>query len=265
MEEAHEALARLRIDELIAAAAVGDRAGRETREQQLNAHLAMLPSSRRADLEAKDIGLADIISGQRFRRGALVGRHAQREAVAAQVDGGARVLTLLGTAGVGKTRLALELAEDLRSGFSRTVFCDLTEATDGLGIARRLSRALQVRLRDTDPIGHLTEVLAAESTLLVLDNLEQIKEVIGPMVSGWSEHCEGLQLLCTSRLRLGIGSEVVVPVQPLTLLEGVDLFVRRGQAADPGFELSHRSGRRCVRWLEGWTIFLWRWSWRRHG
>ena len=239
LEEAHEALARQRIDELIAAAAVGDRAGRETREQQLNAHLAMLPSSRRTDLEAeRDQGLADVISGQRFRRGALVGRHTQREAVASQVDGGARVLTLLGTAGVGKTRLALELAEDLRAGFSRTVFCDLTEATDGLGIARRLSRALQVRLRDTDPIGHLTEVLSSESTLLVLDNLEQLTEVIGPMISAWSEHCEGLQLLCTSRLRLGIGCEVVVPIQPLSLLEGVDLFVRRGQAADPGFELT---------------------------
>ena len=83
---------------------------------------------------------------------------------------------------MGKTRLALELAEDLRSAFSRTVFCDLTEATDGLGIARRLSRALHVRLRDTDPIGHLTEVLATEPTLIVLDNLEQITDVIGPLV-----------------------------------------------------------------------------------
>ena len=197
----------------------------------------MLPAGRRSELEAaRDAGIADVISGHCLRRGVLVGRHAQRESVADQVDGGARLLTLLGTAGVGKTRLALELAQDLRSGFSRTVFCDLTEARDMLGVAQRLSRALQVRLRDSDPVGHLTEVLAQESTLLVLDNLEQITEVIGPMVSGWLAKSETLQILATSRLRVGVEAEVVAPVQPLTLLEGVDLFVRRGHTADPGFE-----------------------------
>ena len=238
LEEAHQALAERRIAELVAASATGDRAGWETRTQQLSAHLQALPAAARSQLEAqRDAGLADLVAGQRLQRGALVGRHAQREAVAALAEEGARLLTLLGTAGVGKTRLALELAEDLRAGFSRTVFCDLTEATDALGIARRLSRSLDVRLRDTDPVGHLAEVLATEPTLLVLDNLEQITPVIGPLAAGWVKHSESLQILATSRLRLGVEPETVVPVQPLSLLEGVDLFVRRGQVADPRFEV----------------------------
>ena len=107
-----------------------------------------------------------------------------------------------------------------------------------MDVALRLSRALDVRLRDTDPLGHLTEVLAAEPTLLVLDNLEQLTQVIGPLVSDWVGQAEGLQVLATSRLRLGVEAETVVPIQPLSLLEGVDLFLRRAQAVDRRFDLS---------------------------
>ena len=74
---------------------------------------------------------------------------------------------------------------ETREGKSRTLFCDITEATDELGIVRRLARVLDIRLRDTDPIGHLADVLGAEPTVLVLDNLEQVRDAVGPMVQGW--------------------------------------------------------------------------------
>jgi serine/threonine protein kinase/predicted ATPase len=234
LEEAHYALALQRIDELIERVALGDRAGQETRTQQLNGHLAQLPSEQRNQLiERRDEGLADVISGHRHRRGVLVGRHNQKVAILSQIKEGARLLTLLGTAGVGKTRLSLELADSLRVDFTRTIFCDLTEANDELGIVQRLSQSLQTRLRDTDPVTHLGEVLAKESTLLVLDNLEQIRDLMGPMTSSWVQSIENLQILTTSRLKLGIPEEVVVRLQPLTLLEGVDLFIRRARAANP--------------------------------
>jgi len=239
LEEAHLALARHRIEELVEAHANGDRAQKETREHLLNANLKSLPAATKAELEAlRDARMADKISNKRLRSGALVGRRVQRESVRNRVESGARFVTLLGTAGVGKTRLALELAEDLRPRFSRVAFCDLTDTVDALGIVQRLSRSLNVRLRDAAPMEHLLEVLASEPTLLLLDNLEQVSAVIGPMAADWLEAVEHLQVLATSRLNLKIEVETVVPVQTLSLLEGVDLFVQRGQIADPRFEIT---------------------------
>ncbi len=239
LEEAHHALAELRLVQLIEAAAVGDRKAREILGQQFSANLEALSASDREGLEARlAAGLGDVISGQRLRRGVIVGRHASREAVGDTMRKGAQLVTLLGTAGVGKTRLALELAEDLRSGVSRTFFCDLTEAADTMGVIRRLARTLDVRLRDADPVVHLQEILGAEPTLLVLDNLEQVAEAVGPLIQEWVSKDEDLQVLATSRVRLGVPAETVVSIQPLSLLESVDLFVRRGHAVDRHFELS---------------------------
>jgi tetratricopeptide (TPR) repeat protein/serine/threonine protein kinase/predicted ATPase len=238
LEEAHEALAILRMTELFEATALGNRLDQEALKQQLTNHMQFLSAAVRKALKSRmETGLTDGISSQRLRRGALVGRYEQRESVAIQCRSGARFITLLGTAGVGKTRLALELAEDMRSDFERTVFCDLTQADDAMTVALYLSRALDVRLRDTDPMNHLAELLATESTLLVLDNLEQLTSVVGPMISDWLFQSETLQVLCTSRQKLNTEGEAVVPIQPMSLLEGVDLFVRRGQAANQQFEL----------------------------
>jgi tetratricopeptide (TPR) repeat protein/serine/threonine protein kinase len=242
LEEAHEALAQLRMDELFEATAVGDRLGQESLKQQLANHLQFLSTASRTVFELRiETGLTDGITSHRLSRGALVGRYEQREAVATQARAGVRFITLLGTAGVGKTRLALELAEDMRSGFERTVFCDLTQATDAMAVALHLSRALNVRLRDADPMEHLTEVLAEESTLMVLDNLEQVTSVVGPIIDGWLTQATSLQVICTSRQKLNAEAETVVVIQPMSLLEGVDLFVRRGQAADQNFELGQEN------------------------
>ena len=238
LEEAHYFLALQRIEELVACVAKGDRAGQETRSQQLQAHLALLPVDQRNELNAiKNTGLSDTISGQRHRRGDMIGRHTQRDSVLAQVAEGDRLLTLLGTAGVGKTRLSLELATDLRPEFERTIFCDLTEAHTELGIAQRLSEALQTRLRETHPMAHLGEVLAEQKTLLVLDNLEQITALIGPLISTWIAEIETLQVLATSRVKLNQPAEVVVRVQPLSLLEAVELFAKRARSANTHFQL----------------------------
>ena len=238
LEEAHYALAEQRIEELVAAVAKGDRAGQETRTQQLNGHLAMLPVDQRNELnERKTLGLSDTISGQRHRRGEMIGRHTQRDAVLAQVAEGDRFITLLGTAGVGKTRLSLELATDLRPDFERTIFCDLTEAGTELGIAQRLSQSLQVRLRETNPMAHLAEVLAQKKTLLVLDNLEQITALMGPLIAGWIAEIDTLQVVATSRVKLNQAQEVVVPIKPLSLLEAVELFATRARSANGHFEL----------------------------
>ncbi len=239
LEAAHLALVELRLSGLVEASAHGDRHGSEVHAQQFQNHLQFLNSGARQELEARLARqLKDAIVGQRSRRGALVGRQALREAIAEHVHGGARMLTLVGTAGVGKTRLALELAEDLRAESSQAFFCDLTEASDALGVVRLVSRAMGVRLRDKGPLEHLTELLNQRPTLLVLDNLEQVLDAVGPICQDWINRVPTLRVLATSRARLDIDAETVQSIKPLTLLESVDLFVQRGQVADSRFELT---------------------------
>ena len=143
LEQAHKELAVLWLKELTEASATGDRRAKDLHSQQYRTHLQFLGASSRSELEEQLAEqLNDVIVQQRFRRGALVGRKAQRESIAEQVGSGDRLITLVGTAGVGKTRLALELAEDLRTESTRSYFCDLTQATDELGVVRL------VRIRD---------------------------------------------------------------------------------------------------------------------
>ena len=239
LEEAHMALAEIRLEEMVAAAAVGSREEREVLQQQFNGHLQMLPPTKREQLETQlRDALNDEISGLRLRRGTLVGRHLLRQQVREEVSKGKRLLTLLGTAGVGKTRAAIELADELRPHFNRTVFCDLTEANDELGVMRRLARDLNIRLRDTNPNKHLTEILGTSRTLLILDNLEQVREAVIPLIENWISENAELHVITTSRLRLNVTDEIVIAVQPLNTLAGVDLFLRRAQAADGRFELN---------------------------
>ena len=251
LEPAHAALAEIRLAELVQASALGDRQAREVHSQQLNGHLAHLAASVREELQASlENQLHDTIAGQRSRRGALVGRQEQREGIATQMRQGAKLVSLVGTAGVGKTRLALELAEDLREQFRRAVFCDLTEATDELGVARLISRAMNVRLRDANPISHLTEILSETPTLLVMDNLEQVVKVVGRVCQAWAEEVDSLRILTTSRVKLNIAAETAVMLKPLSVLESMELFAKRGQAADGRFELGE-ANRELVSTLVG--------------
>jgi len=242
LQEAHSALAELCLEEVLEAHVLGDPSGRDALQPQLDAHLQMLPTRQKELLEKRLVdGMGDQVVGQRLRQGTIVGRYAQQAIIAEQMRNGARLVTLLGTAGVGKTRLALELASGTILGKSRIVFCDITEATDELGIARRLARVLDIRLRDTEPFQHLAEELGSEPTALVLDNLEQVRDSVGPMVQAWVRHHKELVVVGTSRVRLGVDDETVVRIQPMTMLEGVELFVRRGHAADRRFELGRKN------------------------
>jgi tetratricopeptide (TPR) repeat protein/serine/threonine protein kinase len=239
LEEAHNALAQLVLIDIVRAHALGNLRAEGVLVQQFTGHLDHLTPLVREKLESQlEIGRADPIAGRRMRQGAIIGRQSQRQSIGEHFGSGDRLITLLGTAGVGKTRLALEVAEDLLDLEYKVIFCDLTEATDAMGVGRRLARAMDVRLRDVDPMAHLCEILAAQRTLLILDNLEQIQTIIGPLVTEWIGNTNHLLILATSRLRLMVESETVVAIQPLALLESVELFVTRGQTADQRFELT---------------------------
>ncbi len=165
-------------------------------------------------------------------------------------SGDARLLTLTGPGGIGKTRLATEVARRLASEDRRSaVFVDLSHLSDPGLVASTIANALHLSAGGRPVEEALADHLAHEPPLLVLDNFEQLTEA-GPLLGRLLSASPELQLLVTSRAVLHLTGEHEFPVGPLALpREGDDekaaraapavaLFVARAQAAKRDFELS---------------------------
>ena len=152
----------------------------------------------------------------------------------------ARLVTLLGPGGAGKTRLALQFAAHHRRKFPGGVwFCDLSEARSTDDILRLTAQALQVPLVQKDPRAQLADAIAGHGLmLLILDNVEQVASSVAELVRTWLGRAPRCGILVTSRILLGIGGERVLPVTPLPLADAVQLFVERARAVVPDFSLS---------------------------
>ncbi|CAA9524294.1 MAG: hypothetical protein AVDCRST_MAG73-368, partial [uncultured Thermomicrobiales bacterium] len=158
------------------------------------------------------------------------------------------LVTLTGPGGVGKTRLAIRVAETLRDRdhFPDGVwFVDLAPLRDPALVLPAVARALAVRDDGgTAPERALRAHLRPRQLLLLLDNLEQVAEV-GPALADLLRACPGVSLLATSRVSLRIGGEHLFPVPPLArdaadpaAADSVVLLVERARAARPGFALT---------------------------
>ncbi|MBM76750.1 MAG: hypothetical protein CMK59_15185 [Proteobacteria bacterium] len=238
LQEAHQDLAQLLIEDIFSATANGDYVQREQLQRQFETHLQFCALQGRAELlKQLKIRLDDEIALLHARRGSLVGRRK----LCAQIFGAmsdAQLISLTGTAGVGKTRIALELMLQIKKEGRRAYFCDLTEAEDELDVARVIAKSIDLRLEDQDPVGQIAQFLTVHSTFLVLDKVEHIAEMGASVVERLLKKAPHLCVLVTSRIKLNVSSEKLFFVQPLTACEAMELFVREGQSADPQFELN---------------------------
>lgn len=189
----------------------------------------------------------------------LIGREGVLATLGALLDDPAcRLLTLVGPGGIGKTRLAVELRERrgprYREGavfasFVGTVAARPSEAQDL--VVSNLAAALGISLAARrDPLDLLADHLAGREQLVVLDNVEQLRE--GTVVlAELLRRAPGLQLLATSRRTVGLGAERVFEVpalgfpagaesQDLERFDAVRLFVERARLVRPGFRLTDR-------------------------
>jgi predicted ATPase len=148
-----------------------------------------------------------------------------------------RLLTLTGVGGVGKTRLAIEVA---RAADGR--FVSLAATADAERVPALICDALLVtRIPGESEEEALDRVLGRGPMLLALDNLEQMPDA-APLLAGLLARHAGLQLLATSRQPVGIQAERLFPVAPLTPGADVELFADRARARNPGFVVTENNG-----------------------
>jgi predicted ATPase/DNA-binding CsgD family transcriptional regulator len=162
-------------------------------------------------------------------RSSLIGR--AREAAAARdllLRDEVGLLTLTGTGGVGKTRLALQLAADFLPHFPDGVyFVDLAPITDPSLVVPTIAQTLDLRESEARPLMEsLKEYLRPRELLLLLDNFEQVLEA-GPYVADLLATCPRLKVLVTSRELLHLYEEHNFPVPPLDLPDPRRLSVLR--------------------------------------
>ncbi|MEU2007084.1 protein kinase [Rhodococcus sp. NPDC019627] len=164
----------------------------------------------------------------------------------------ARMVTLTGMGGVGKTRLALRVADRTQSRFADGVFLiELGELRDDSLLVAMVADALGLRDRAARPLLEvLAEFLAPREVLLVLDNCEQVLDAVAKLSEALLRTSPGLRMLLTSREPIGISGEIALPIAPLAVpdadhlprrLPGNDavaLFAERGAAVLPGFEIT---------------------------
>ena len=170
----------------------------------------------------------------------FVGREAELPRIGRALSD-ARLVTLTGPGGTGKTRLAIEAAR----GHARVCFVELAPLTDGTRIPYAVLSALGVRegfrTPATDTTDRLLVALEDRELLLVLDNCEHLVEDAARLSALLLAACPGVRVLATSRESLGITGEVLVPVPPLPPEPAVRLFLDRARAVRPDFE-----GHACV-------------------
>jgi len=188
----------------------------------------------------------------------LIGREDERQEVASRLRR-SRLVTLTGPGGIGKTRLAIQVANDVVKDYSDGVWLiALDSLADGDRLAAHLATALDLK----GDVGRttleaLTDHLRSKRLLLVLDNCEHILGSSAQVAGHLLKECAGVRILATSREALGIGGEAVWAVPALAVpapehlpkgratlhrvlmgYEGVQLFVERAQAVQRTFTLS---------------------------
>jgi non-specific serine/threonine protein kinase len=173
----------------------------------------------------------------------LVGRDGEVDAVRALiVDEHTRLVTLVGPGGVGKTRLALAVADLLGDHFADGAsFVDLAPVRDPGLVLATIAEALGIHETPTQSLlTALTNALAGRSQLLVLDNFEQV--VRGAQVlPRVLELCAGVYIVASSREPLGISWEQQFQVAPLPSDAAAALFVQQARTVRPNFALSASS------------------------
>jgi predicted ATPase/DNA-binding SARP family transcriptional activator len=204
---------------------LADELGADPSAQLAATHLAILRAER------------PVRAGLPAQLTSFVGRADELARLAALRE--ARLVTVLGPGGTGKTRLAVEAARGRDA-----CFVDLSPVTDGELVPHALLGALGLResgfaATATDPVRRLVAALG-RPVLLVLDNCEQVVAEVAALARTLLAACPGLAIIATSREPLGLTGETLLPLSPLGA-DAVRLFADRAAAVRPGFTVTEEN------------------------
>ena len=172
----------------------------------------------------------------------FVGRDSELESLA-ELLGGARLVTVAGAGGAGKTRLAVHSAAQLVDQHPGGVWiADLAGIADPGLVPNVLAGAMSL---PEQPLQAVADTIAAaltdQASLIIFDNCEHVLDAAAELVGQLLRSCLSVQLLVTSREPLGISGERVYRIPSLVRAEAIALFVDRAAAVRPSFRLDERS------------------------
>ncbi|WP_207010875.1 ATP-binding protein [Nocardioides aromaticivorans] len=180
----------------------------------------------------------------------LIGREAELVRLTSLVESGARLVTVTGPGGVGKTRVALAALERLAPSYDRALGVDLAVVRDPAGVLPQLAAAIDLPERGAgDVMARLVASLAGRHVLVLLDNFEQVLGA-AVAVADLLARCPGLVVVVTSRAALRVRSERELGLAPLPLPSSddrddvaaagaVQLFLDRVEAAGASLQVDH--------------------------
>jgi predicted ATPase/DNA-binding NarL/FixJ family response regulator len=187
----------------------------------------------------------------------FVGRRAELGRVRAALEG-ARLVTLTGPGGIGKTRLAVQVAAGAGRAFGDGVrLVELGGLRDPGLLVGEVARSLGLSDRSSRwAVASLADYLQGKQVLLVLDGCEHLADACAVLADALLRGCPGLRILATSRHVLGVAGEVTIAVPPMTVpgeggpcgpeellgFEAVRLFAGRAAAVLPGFAVDAGNG-----------------------
>ncbi|MPY78046.1 MAG: LuxR family transcriptional regulator [Actinophytocola sp.] len=162
-----------------------------------------------------------------------------------------RMVTLTGAGGVGKTRLATHAASEMQRSFADGAWLvELSALDDPRLLPRTVASAFGLRDEAVQPVDRLAEYLADKYALLVLDNCEHVPDAGAMLIGKLLAAAPELRVLATSRQRLGVEGEHLLPIEPFAIPsdgaasadtvghESVSLFCDRAKAVAPGFDVT---------------------------
>jgi predicted ATPase/class 3 adenylate cyclase len=170
-------------------------------------------------------------------RDSFTGRQDALRVLAQKLEGGARLISILGMGGNGKTRLATHFAWGWLGDYPGGIwFCDLAQARSLDGILFAVAQGLEARLGGSDPVAQLASAIAGRGKcLVILDNFEQVTRFAEATVGSWLDRAPLAKFIVTTREVLGIVGEHTLALEALSVPDSATLFMSRAESAMHGY------------------------------